>query len=105
MSRARGRTGRAGRLLPYLLAVCTLPAAALSPGTPAAVAQTIEVQTSETPGMAEFEVQLQQQAPASYVLYRRLDDDGKRAVFDEYATTGAFSSVRQKIIDLAKQQR
>lgn len=105
MSTARGRYGRAGRLLPCLLALCTLPAAALSPGTPVAVAQTTEVETSAPREMVEFEVQLKQQAPASYVLYRRLDDDGKRAVFDEYATTGAFSSVRQKIIDLAKQQR
>ena len=51
---------------------------------------------------AQFDSDLQDRMPGTFVLYKRLSDDKKAKVFSEYEMSGDYLRVRRKIIELRR---
>ena len=50
--------------------------------------------------MGGFENRLLREYPGSYLLYMKLGDKAKRSVYEDYRSTGDFSTAREKVIHL-----
>lgn len=50
----------------------------------------------------QFDSDLQDRMPGTFVLYNRLSDDKKSQVFSEYEMSGDYLRVRRKIIELRR---
>jgi len=50
----------------------------------------------------QFDSDLQDRMPGTFVLYKRLTDDKKTQVFTEYEMSGDYLRVRRKIIELRR---
>lgn len=50
----------------------------------------------------QFDSDLQDRMPGTFVLYKRLSDDNKAKVFSEYEISGDYLRVRRKIIELRR---
>jgi hypothetical protein len=50
----------------------------------------------------QFDSDLQDRMPGTFVLYKRLSDDNKTEVFSEYEMSGDYLRVRRKIIELRR---
>ena len=71
----------------------------------------IEIEGMNTPGggkmvpedaRSQFDADLQDRMPGSYVLYKRLSETKRDQVFDEYQMSGDYLRVRRKIIELRR---
>lgn len=51
---------------------------------------------------AQFDADLQDRMPGSFVLYKRLSEPKRDQVFDEYQMSGDYLRVRRKIIELRR---
>ena len=51
---------------------------------------------------AQFDADLRDRMPGTFVLYTRLSDDKKALVFDEYQVSGDYLRVRRRIMDLRR---
>ena len=51
---------------------------------------------------AQFDSDLKERMPGTFVLYKRLGKDKKALVFDEYQNSGDYLRVRRTIIDLRR---
>ena len=50
----------------------------------------------------QFDSDLKDRMPGTFVLYSRLNDDKKTEVFSEYEMSGDYLRVRRKIIELRR---
>jgi len=71
----------------------------------------IEIEGMSTPGggklvpedaRSQFDADLQDRMPGSFVLYKRLPDNKRNQVFNEYQMSGDYLRVRRKIIELRR---
>ena len=71
----------------------------------------IEIEGMSTPGggklvpedaRSQFDADLQDRMPGSFVLYKRLSDKKRDQVFNEYQMSGDYLRVRRKIIELRR---
>jgi len=71
----------------------------------------IEIEGMSTPGggklvpedaRSQFDADLQDRMPGSFVLYKRLSDKNRDQVFNEYQMSGDYLRVRRKIIELRR---
>jgi hypothetical protein len=71
----------------------------------------IEIEGMSTPGggklvpedaRSQFDADLQDRMPGSFVLYKRLNDQKRDQVFNEYQMSGDYLRVRRKIIELRR---
>jgi len=71
----------------------------------------IEIEGMSTPGggklvpedaRSQFDADLQDRMPGSFVLYKRLSDKNRDQVFNAYQMSGDYLRVRRKIIELRR---
>ena len=70
----------------------------------------VEMEGMETPGgpavpenaRDQFDSDLKDRMPGTFVLYKRLNDEHRAEVFTEYELSGDYLRVRRKIIELRK---